>query len=65
MQELVSRPIISGILNQSVNQSINISLLPRVKQNMYAHGMRHGTESIRDHTHNHNNVNRLTLYIIL
>ena len=53
-------------INQSISQSTNqsIYLYCHVShKNIHVRGMRHGVESIRDHTHNHNN--RLTMYIIL
>ena len=50
--------------NAFINQSVSISLLPRVKYNVHARGMRYGVDSVHNHTHVHNNISRLTMYIL-
>ena len=47
--------------NQSISQSL--SLPPHVRKNIHTRGMRHGVESIHNHTHIHTNNNQLTMYI--
>ena len=50
------------IIHIIIHNNINVHyyyLLSRVKQNIHAHGMRLCVESIHNHTHIHNNINRL------
>ena len=60
LSERQAQPVTEG----TMHLSINISLLPRVKYNIHARGRRHGVDSVHNHTHVHNNISRLTMYIL-
>ena len=42
-----------GVDERMINVHYYYYLLPRVKQNILAHGMRHCVESSHNHTHNY------------
>ena len=54
-------PICMFLLNQSY-QDVFIATCQVKSTRTWNHGMRHGVESVHNHTHSHNNMKRLAMY---
>ena len=54
--------MVSLIGKAKIDQSV--SVLSRAEGIVHARGMRHGAESVRNHTHIHNATDMLSVYIL-